>query len=74
MELVNWQPLTRTYCAESVEDGVWFAHTYDATDEYAAQRIAKKHGWTLVGELPDEEEEDELLAQLEMALCNPRLH
>lgn len=72
---MNWMPLTRTYCAESTENGVWFAHTYDATDEVAAERIARKNGWTFVGELVDEiEAEEELIAQLEKTLYGPILH
>ena len=70
-----WEPLTRTYCAESVQGNVVFAHTFDATDRVAAERIAERNGWTLLGELVDEvEAEEEMIAQMEKTLSNPIIH
>ena len=72
---MGWEPLTRTYCAESVQGNVVFAHTFDATDLVAAERIAERNGWTLLGELVDEvEAEEEMIAQLEKTLSNPIVH
>lgn len=67
-----WEPLTRTYFAESFQDGVAFAHTYDAPDEVTAERIAKKYGWSFLGELDDEEEE--MIAEIERAMFDPIIH
>lgn len=76
---MGWEPLTRTYCAESVQGNVVFAHTFDATDlvaaERIAERIAERNGWTLLGELVDEvEAEEEMIAQLEKTLSSPTVH
>ena len=51
---MNWQPLTRVFCAESYEDGVDIAHTFDAPDVGSAVVFAEKRGWTFIGELISE--------------------
>jgi hypothetical protein len=68
-----WKALTKTFYAESFRDGVAFAHTYDATDEETAESIARKYGWTFLGELDDEEEEL-LAAEMERAMFDPIIH
>ena len=62
-----WEPLTRTFYAESVQGGVIFAHTFDATDMATAQRIAARNGWTFLGELVDDTE-------MEKNLSRPTIH
>ena len=67
--------MTKTYCAESVKDGVLFAHTYDAPDIETAQKIAVKNGWSFLGELMDEVAvTDEETAILEMVFTDPVIH
>lgn len=72
---MTWEPLTRTFCAESVKDGVLFAHTYDAPDIETARKIALKYGWSFLGELPDEWQDlEEEAAILEIVLTDPVIH
>ena len=72
---MGWEPLTRTFCAESAQGDVIFAHTYDATDIASAQRIAARNGWTFLGELIDEVgADDEMIAQMEKNLSRPTIH
>ena len=46
-----WEPLFKVFYAESNNDGVDFAHTYDAPDTETAKKIAAKMGWKFCGEL-----------------------
>jgi len=44
-----------TYLAESEDGGIDFTHGYDAESWDDAELIAKKRGWVLVCEIPNEE-------------------
>ena len=72
---MTWQPLTQTYCAESYENGVLIAHTFDATDDETAQALADSNGWTLLGVLVHEEDvADEFVALVEKTTIDPIVH
>ena len=72
---MSWEPLTKVYCAESVQNGTLFAHTYDAPDIETAQKIAQKNGWSFLGELVDEiGVSDEEVAMIEFAFTDPVVH
>ena len=72
---MSWTPLTKTYCAESVQDGRLFAHTYDAPDLETAMVIADKNGWSFLGELQDEISiSDAECALIEFVFTDPVIH
>lgn len=72
---MTWEPLVRVFCAESLENGVEIAHTFRSPDWETAELFAISQGWTLVGGLVDEiEQDDEFIAQMEKTLTGPVLH
>ena len=72
---MSWTPLTKTYCAESVQNGTLFAHTYDAPDTETAMKIAEKNGWSFLGALEAEiEVSDEEVALIEFVFTDPVVH
>lgn len=48
---MTWEPLLKPYAAESVLQGIIYAHTYHAPDIETAEKIATDNGWTFLGEV-----------------------
>ena len=68
---MSWEPLVKPYFATSEEDGVHFAHTYDATDDKTAEKVATDRGWTFCGEVPTEDWEiEDALYEREFSTLN----
>ena len=44
-----------TYLAEEEKDGIEFTHGFDAESWPIAEKIAEKYGWTLICEIPDDD-------------------
>ena len=61
------------FCAESKQNGIWFDHTYEADNADHAQYIANQNGWTFLGEVVIDADE-ELYAQMEKQLYDPVIH
>ena len=65
----------KTYLAEFQEDGLKFCVSFDALSYRRAENIARKKGWTIVGEfIEDHECPDDVVAMIEKAVRNPSIH
>ena len=60
------------FYAQSESDGIQFDHYFNADSFDKAQKIAKKHGWALIGQ---EDVADEICAIVELMMVKPeRVH